>query len=201
MEDVADVELEEGTESAPAIAPDSDDNLSGDDSEREEPANLTIGEDDNLSDISSLDETYRCPSLDDSHHEESSDDDDGDDGFELAENLAGMHAEPPHSTSQQPGQRGSAQETPQRAEPSDEPFEPHTEAYPRAGFVRGRIAPGFHKSAQAQSSLGAGNAYYPFANETDFELGAWLHESGLPMEKIDEFLKLKYVCHSWIVMA
>jgi hypothetical protein len=40
---------------------------------------------------------------------------------------------------------------------------------------------------------GAGNEYYPFANETDFELGVWLHESGLSTAKINEFLSLEYV--------
>lgn len=35
--------------------------------------------------------------------------------------------------------------------------------------------------------------YYPFRNEDDFELGAWLLESGVSMEDIDKFLKLPSV--------
>jgi hypothetical protein len=53
---------------------------------------------------------------------------------------------------------------------------------------------------------GMGNIHYPFANEMDWQLGAWMHDSGLAMTEMDQFLKLKYVsllrcyhCYSRIV--
>jgi hypothetical protein len=39
----------------------------------------------------------------------------------------------------------------------------------------------------------AENMYYPFAGKDEWELGSFLHSSGLSMRKIDEFLKLKMV--------
>jgi len=192
MEDVADNEPEEGIMDAPVMAPASADELSGDESETEEPENIPEGEDGSLSDTSSPDETYRYTSVADSDHNDSCDDSSDDNEFEPADYQAS-----PSTTPQQPGQRRLAQGTPQRTEP----LEPHVEAYPHAGFAREQIVQeGFRKSAQTQSTLGAGNVYYPFANEMDFELGSWLHESGLPKAKIDEFLKLKYVRDSLLLL-
>ena len=37
------------------------------------------------------------------------------------------------------------------------------------------------------------NIYYPFAEKDEWELGSFLHSSGLLMRKIDDFLKLKMV--------
>lgn len=37
------------------------------------------------------------------------------------------------------------------------------------------------------------NIYYPFAGKDEWELGSFLHSSGLSMRKIDDFLKLKMV--------
>lgn len=37
------------------------------------------------------------------------------------------------------------------------------------------------------------NIYHPFQNEQEWELATWMHESGLPVSKMDEFFKLKYV--------
>ncbi len=44
-----------------------------------------------------------------------------------------------------------------------------------------------------------GNIYYPFASKEDWEVAAWLIESGLSMGEIDKFLKLAFV--SRIFMA
>ena len=51
---------------------------------------------------------------------------------------------------------------------------------------------------EAQLKIGEGNHFYPFANEVDFELGHWLHEAGLSLAKIDEFLKLQYVSQVYL---
>jgi hypothetical protein len=174
MEDAAIDIPEYEDDSVPVIAPASDDDLSTDDSERDAPMEITAGEDD----VSSLDETYQYTSVTDSNHEDSSSNSDDDEAIE--------HLPSPYTTLRRPGGHGSAQGT--------EPLEPHIEVYPHAGFIKEEMLPeAFRNSAQVQSTLGAGNAYYPFANEIDFELGTWLHDSGLSRAKIDEFLKLKYV--------
>ncbi|KAG9055314.1 hypothetical protein FS842_002523 [Serendipita sp. 407] len=69
----------------------------------------------------------------------------------------------------------------------------HIETYPRAGHVFRKTIPRFQTQANSQIHTGKGNIFYPFANEIDFELGIWLHESGLSVNKIDSFLKLQYV--------
>jgi hypothetical protein len=40
---------------------------------------------------------------------------------------------------------------------------------------------------------GMGNIHYPFANKMDWQLGAWMHDSGLAMTEMNQFLKLTYV--------
>lgn len=45
------------------------------------------------------------------------------------------------------------------------------------------------------SDMRSDNRYYPFSCEAEWELVSWMVRSALPMTKIDEFLKLKYV--SW----
>jgi hypothetical protein len=37
------------------------------------------------------------------------------------------------------------------------------------------------------------NIYYPFANSIDWELAAWMHESGLTVTEMDRFLSTQYV--------
>jgi hypothetical protein len=37
------------------------------------------------------------------------------------------------------------------------------------------------------------NIYYPFANSIDWDLGAWMHESGMAMAEMDRFLATEYV--------
>jgi hypothetical protein len=79
-------------------------------------------------------------------------------------------------------------------EPLERSGQLHVETYPSAGSVHTKQPPLFQRASEMHHDLGAGNDYYPFANQTDFELGVWLHESGLSMAKIDEFLSLDYVC-------
>jgi hypothetical protein len=41
------------------------------------------------------------------------------------------------------------------------------------------------------------NPYYPFADQEEWELGSFLLRSGMSMQKLDEFLKLKLVCQNF----
>jgi hypothetical protein len=43
----------------------------------------------------------------------------------------------------------------------------------------------------------ATDIHHPFANKEEFELGNWMHQSGLPMSQMDSFLKLRYVSGSF----
>ncbi|KIM22688.1 hypothetical protein M408DRAFT_78738, partial [Serendipita vermifera MAFF 305830] len=81
----------------------------------------------------------------------------------------------------------------QPAEPSSRSVDVHVETYPDAGFVYETDDPHISKESRKLRSMGGDEMYYPFANDIDFELAAWLHDSGLSRSKIDEFLKLKYV--------
>ncbi|KAG8836053.1 hypothetical protein FRB91_000169 [Serendipita sp. 411] len=79
------------------------------------------------------------------------------------------------------------------SEPLESSASFHMETYPGAGHIFNKVIPRFHTQAASQIQTGKGNLFYPFANEIDFELGLWLHESGLSVSKIDSFLKLQYV--------
>jgi hypothetical protein len=61
-----------------------------------------------------------------------------------------------------------------------------------AGNIEGKTAPPFanHKSTQRVKGH---NIHYPFSGTREWELATWLHESGLPLTKIDKFLHLDYV--------
>jgi hypothetical protein len=39
------------------------------------------------------------------------------------------------------------------------------------------------------------NPYYPFADQEEWELGSFLLGSGMSMQKVDEFLRLKLVLY------
>ena len=66
--------------------------------------------------------------------------------------------------------------------------------FPGAGATYGRM-PSFldRFDSDQYSDLRTDNIYYPFAGKYEWELGSFLHSSGLSMRKIDEFLKLKMV--------
>lgn len=66
------------------------------------------------------------------------------------------------------------------------------EVFPNAGKVHQNVRTTLATLFDERQELND-NLYYPFSSQTDWELAAWLHESGLPTEKIDGFLKLKYV--------
>jgi hypothetical protein len=93
-----------------------------------------------------------------------------------------------------PTSEGRQRDIPQdHREPLERPGDLYTEAHPCAGVVcekRGKL---FYDGVRNLHTDGNGNMYYPFANEIDFELAAWLSDSGLSRSKIDAFLNLKYV--------
>lgn len=84
-----------------------------------------------------------------------------------------------------------------RTEPLENFEDIHTETYPAAGRVFAQSEDFFTDELRAIREEGKGNIYYPFANDVDFELAAWLGSSGLSRSKIDEFLRLKYVSFSY----
>jgi hypothetical protein len=68
------------------------------------------------------------------------------------------------------------------------------EVYPGAGRVQEHISTsGFDEIRQEQEQKAQGNVFYPFSGETEWELVAWLHHSGVSLSDIDKFLKLRYV--------
>jgi len=67
------------------------------------------------------------------------------------------------------------------------------DVHPTAGRILRKEEAPFGQERAYQEMRGEGNVYYPFANEKEWELSAWLHQSGLPLSQMDTFLKLKYV--------
>ena len=69
-----------------------------------------------------------------------------------------------------------------------------TEVYPGAGRVQEQTSrAGFDDARQEQERKAKGNIFYPFSGETEWELVAWLHHSGVSLSDVDKFLKLRYV--------
>lgn len=134
-------------------------------------------------------------SLSSQDDDEDSDDDDDEDGD--SDVVAGdddpailIEGHRPASTNDapRPGERSH-----ELAEPLERPGDLYTEIFPHAGHVYRKESPRHQKEWEHLQTAGKGNLFYPFANDVDFDLGTWLHESGLSRSKIDEFLKLKYV--------
>ena len=82
----------------------------------------------------------------------------------------------------------------------DEPIPTHWQQpsyhveFPGAGATYGRMASFLDRfDSDRYSDLRTDNVYYPFAGKHEWELGSFLHSSGLSMQKINEFLKLKMV--------
>lgn len=72
--------------------------------------------------------------------------------------------------------------------------------FPAAGKIYGRaksFIDRFHEDKHATYRVQ--NPYYPFADQEEWELGSFLLGSGMSMQKVDEFLKLKLVCYSLCV--
>lgn len=72
---------------------------------------------------------------------------------------------------------------------------PHrVETHPTAGKVFGKARTILEEINYNSSDERKKNIYHPFISSEDFEVGAWLSQSGAPMSQIDKFLKLPYVC-------
>jgi hypothetical protein len=69
------------------------------------------------------------------------------------------------------------------------------EHYPEAGRMHRMKRPHF-RAVLNKKLQKSGNIYHPFTNQQEWELGKWMHESGISMSKMDEFFKLQYVSTS-----
>ena len=81
---------------------------------------------------------------------------------------------------------------------SGPPAEPETSdllevAYEGAGTVIDKGPSPFMRWRQEQILLGR-NMYYPFAGRKEWAMARWIHKAGLSVAKIDQLLKLEYVC-------
>jgi len=78
--------------------------------------------------------------------------------------------------------------------PVDEGHEDNTfeEHYLGAGCVHKTRRPPFRGILNERLQRDE-NIYLPFEDQQEWELANWLHQSGLSMSKIDDFLKLQYV--------
>lgn len=61
-----------------------------------------------------------------------------------------------------------------------------------SGTIYGKTDPPFATYLSEQRENGT-NIYYPFSGAREWELVVWLHETRLPLAKIDDFLRLDYV--------
>ena len=66
------------------------------------------------------------------------------------------------------------------------------EYYPDTGKVHRKTNSHFQNILN-KILAGKRTLYYPFESEEELELAIWMHQSGLPISKMDEFFKLKYV--------
>jgi hypothetical protein len=81
----------------------------------------------------------------------------------------------------------------QAKDPSQVPDE-ITEQFPRpAGTVLAKDQSHFAIIFQEHMRMHDENIYYPFANSIDWDLAAWMHESGMSMAEMDRFLATQYV--------
>ena len=67
------------------------------------------------------------------------------------------------------------------------------ELYEGAAWIIGRVEAPFLTLLESQLAVGLNNAFYPFAGAKEWELGCWMHNSGLSRRQMDTFLRLSYV--------
>ena len=69
--------------------------------------------------------------------------------------------------------------------------------FPGASMVYGRAKSFLDRfNDDKHASHRVQNLYYPFADQEEWELGSFLLRSGMSMQKMDEFLRLKLVNNS-----
>lgn len=68
---------------------------------------------------------------------------------------------------------------------------------PPPGAIIGHKEGRFTSLLNSPQRVAAMGIHYPFANEEEFELANWMHESGMPMSRMDSFLKLRYVGYTF----
>ena len=69
-----------------------------------------------------------------------------------------------------------------------------TEVFESAGHIVDRVTSRFDYLRSKQLKDGGGNIYYPFSCSLEWDVAKWLHESHMPLTKIDQFMRLNYVC-------
>jgi len=69
---------------------------------------------------------------------------------------------------------------------------PKDTLFPHAGFIYQTITSStfFHQIKANEDPI---QPYFPFRSKTEWEMAAWLSESDLSQQKIDDFFKLQYV--------
>lgn len=97
-----------------------------------------------------------------------------------------------------PAPRNDEPEVPQGPPPDDEAENPKgfEEKYPidqEAGKIHATSKSYFESVREDQLRKGDGNVHFPFSGKIEWGLASWMHSSGMPLSKLDEFLKLDYV--------
>jgi len=78
---------------------------------------------------------------------------------------------------------------------------PFRTEFPTAGKIYGRTRSFIDRfNDNKYASYRAQNPYYPFADEEEWGLGSFLLRSGMSMQKVDEFLKLKMVLRFFSIL-
>jgi hypothetical protein len=67
------------------------------------------------------------------------------------------------------------------------------ELYEGAAWITGQVEAPFSALLRSQLAVGLNNVFYPFAGAKEWELGCWMHNSGLSRRQMDAFLRLNYV--------
>jgi hypothetical protein len=68
--------------------------------------------------------------------------------------------------------------------------------FPTTGKIYGRARSFINRfNDDAYAPYRTQNPYYPFADQEEWELGSFLLGSGMSMQKVDEFLRLKLVLY------
>jgi hypothetical protein len=78
-------------------------------------------------------------------------------------------------------------------------FKKHYKQFPGAGKITGHSEPYFVTLMDKARSTQTGNIYHPFTSLEEWSLARWLHETGVSMSRVDEFLRLPLVCSCFIL--